>query len=283
MTKIVYTILFLIIIIPIILLISVMITGRVRRAYSVLDSRQEIQINGQTAQTNKFAETYRPIMYKEAGVETPPILFLWYNAVDAGDNFDFIYYNVWENEINPNPLIHKYYSFFRAFYYGYPLYDIEYIQVSVSKTDGKVEMVMFETGPSDNYNSVFNEHIILRAKNIDNVNYDIKLTNRDTLEEVDSYTTKLEFNNTNVKLAVQTWNHLSSILTTEKKGIYTEEVNYNKLVELSDKEYANYKFVRKSQGDHVTRENKLPIFFSVIAIFVFVTLPAFLLSRVKRK
>ncbi len=283
MSKIIYTVLTLLVLIPLILLVSVLITGRVKRAYAVLDSAQEIQISNQTAPVANFAEAYRPIMYKQAQVSTPPILWVWYNAVDQGDKVDFIYYNVWENEINPNPLIHKYYSFFRAFYYGYPLYDIEYVQVTVSKRDGRVETVMFETGPSDNYHSIFNEHIVLRAKFIDGVNYDVRLTNRDTLEELKTYTTPLEFNNTNIKLAVQTWNHLSALLTPEKKANYTEEVNYNKLVELSNQDYANYKFVRKSQADHVTRENKLPIFVSAIAIFVFVSLPAMLLARMKKK
>lgn len=283
MAKIIYTILILFILIPFILLVSVMITGKVRRAYSVLEKNNVIQIGNQTAQVETFAEAYRPIMYKQPEIKTPPILWVWYNAVDTGDTVDFIYYNVWENEINPNPLIHKYYSFFRAFYYGYPLYDIEYIQITVSKSNGNVEMVMFETGPSDNYHSVFNEHIVLRARSIDGINFDVKLTNRDTQEEISSYITKFEFDNTNVKLTVQTWNHLSSILTAEKKAIYTEEMNINRLVELSDKDYANYKFVRKSQGDHITHENKLSIFISGIAIFVFVTLPALLLSRMKRK
>lgn len=283
MSKIIYTILILIVLIPLILLTSVMVTGRVKRAYAVLVSSQEIQINNQTAPVGNFAEAYRPIMYKQAQVSTPPILWVWYNAVDQGDKVDFIYYNVWENEINPNPLIHKYYSFFRAFYYGYPLYDIEYVQVTVSKLNGRVEAVMFETGPSDNYYSIFNEHIILRAEVIDGSNYDVRLTNRDTLEELNAYTTQLEFDNTNVKLAVQTWNHLSALLTPEKKAIYTEELNFNKLVELSNQDYANYKFVRKSQGDHVTRENKFPIFVSAIAIFVFVTLPAKFFARMKKK
>ena len=283
MFKIFFYIIAFIIIIQFVILVSIFITGRVTRAYIALDPSLEIEIKGNVDTIHSFAEKYRPIMYKQPEVTTPPILWVWYNAVDLGDKVNFIYYNVWENEINPNPLIHKYYSFFRAFYYGYPLYDIEYVQVTVSKLDGRVEAIMFETGPSDNYNSIFNEHIVLRAKIIDGVNYDVRLTNRDTLEELNTYATQLDFDNTNVKLVVQTWNHLSSLLTVDKKAIYTEEVHYNKLIELSDKDYASYKFVRKSQADHVTKENKYPIFISSVAIFVFVTLPAMLLTRMKKK
>lgn len=266
-----------------VILFSVFITGRVNRSYPVLSVDEDITVNSITANLSIFAEKYRPIMYKQSDVTTPPILWVWYNAVDMGDKIDFIYYNVWENEINPNPIIHKYYSFFRAFYYGYPLYDIEYIQITVSKLDGQVQAIMFETGPSDNYHSVINEHIVLRAKLINDVNYDVRLINRDTLEELSAYTSHLEFDNYNVKLAVQTWNHLSSILTSEKKYIYTEEVHYNNLIELSDKDYASYKFVRKSQGDHITRENRLSIFTCALATFVFVILPASLLLHAKKK
>jgi hypothetical protein len=274
--------LFYIILFFVVLLVSVFITGRDKRAYLVLDENSVIKINKQNRKVNEFAEKYRPIMYKQLEVKTPPILWVWYNVVDMGDKIDFIYYNVWENEINPNPIVHRYYSFFRAFYYGYPLYDIEYVQVTVSKSDGHVEAVMFETGPSDNYYSIFNEHIVLKATSLVEGNYTIRLINRETRDEIRSFVTQPEFDNMNIKLGVQTWNHLSTLLLASNDKVYTNEVSHNQIKYLLDNDYAQNKFVRKSQGDHVTKENKISVFISVIAIFIFVTLPAKILSRAKK-
>jgi hypothetical protein len=272
-----------IILIPVALLISVFITGRANRTYAVLDDNFEIEIKGSKAKVHVFAEKYLPIMYKQFEIKTPPILWVWSNAVDMGDKIDFIYYNVWENEINPNPLIHAYYSFFRAFYYGYPLYDIEYVQITISKSDGHVEAIMFETGPSDNFYSLFNEHIVLKASAIGEGNYAIKLINRDTQDEIKSFVTKLKFDDLHIKLGVQTWNHLSTLLLASNQAMYTEEVPYHQLKQLSDKEYADYKFVRKSQGEHVTTENRASILICTIATFVFVTFAAKLFSRAKKR
>jgi hypothetical protein len=283
MEKIVLYLIVFIVLFPVIILTSVFITGRVDRAYPVLADDLEIEINGKRANVHAFAEKYSPIMYKQSEVQTPPILWVWYNAVDMRDKVDFIYYVVWENEINPNPLIHRYYSIFRAFYYGYPLYDIEYVQISVSKLNGNVEAFMFETGPSDNYYSIVNEHLVLKATNIGEGNYAIRLIDRDTKGELDSFIGNPGFADLHLKLGVQTWNHLSTLILPSKDSIYTDEVSYSRLKYLIDDEYANNKFVRKSQGDHVTEENKISVLVSAIAIFIFVTFPGILLSRIKKQ
>lgn len=282
MEKIFLYLLALFILIPVVTLASVFVTGRVYRSYPVLADDSKIEINGKWAEINEHAEKYIPFMYKQEAVITPPLLWVWYNAVDMGDKIDFVYYNVWENEINPNPLVHRYYSFFRAFYYGYPLYDIEYVQITVSKLNGYVLAFMFETGPSNDYYSIFNEHLVVKAEFISDGDYAIQIINRDTRKEMESFIDKPQFDNMHVKLGVQTWNHLSALMLPSNATIYTQEVPHNRLKYLSNTEYAKYKFVRKSQGDHITRENKLNILISSIAIFVFVTLPATLLSGFKK-
>lgn len=281
MLKIVFYILAVIVAVLISVLLSVFLTGRVKRSYPVLSGETKIEIDRFFDTVDNFANKYRPIMYKQATVETPPILWVWYNAVDNGESVDFVYYNVWENEISPNTTIHRYYSFFRAFYYGYPLYDIEYVQVSVTKRDGRVKSVMFETGPSNDYYSVFNEHIVLKAT-YGKKDYLVNLTDRDSKESISSYNDTPQFQNLNIKLGVQTWNHLSVLLLPSNSSFYVEEVPYRSLKFLSNEDYAGYKFARKSQGDHVTKENKLGVAFSAIAIFVFVTIPSKLLSIRKK-
>lgn len=272
-----------VIIAPLLLLILAFLTGRVNRSYPVMDGTLEVEINGEKGALQSFAEKYQPVMYKQPEIVTPPILWVWWNAVDRGDKIDFIYYNVWENEINPNPTVHSYYSFFRSFYYGYPLYDIEYIQVTISKLTGQVDGIRFETGPSDNFHSLFNEHIVLKASHVGGIDYAVKLINRDTRNEIKSFAAQPKFDGSHISLGVQTWNHLSNLLVASNESIYLERVPAGQLKQLSDDEYASYKFVRKSQGDHVTTEDPISRVVSIVAVFVFVTAMATLFARFKKR
>jgi len=264
-----------------ILLIAAYITGRDKRAYSVLNPNDVLKINGQTNTVQGFSSIYSPFVFKQIDVNTPPLLWIWYNAVDSGDHIDFIYYFVWENEINPNPVIHSSYSIFRAFYYGYPLLDIEYFQVEVSKSDGKVVGMMFETGPSDDFYSIVNEHIVVRASMAPLSGYNVRYINRSTGVEIKVTEIIPQFTGSHVDVGVQTWNHLSTLISAGNVLVYTKNITPNELKFLSDIDYSNYKFVRKSQGSHVTNEYKMGNIISAIAIFIIVIIPAKIISNIK--
>ncbi len=266
-----------------VLLIAVYVTGREARAYPVLAEDTLTQVGSGQIAVRDLAVRYHPLVYKQPEVESPPLLWLWYNAVDAGDHIDLIYYFVWQNEINPIPLIHRYYSIFRAFYYGYPLYDIEYFQVGVAKGDGSIASLMFETGPSDDFYSVINAHIVVQAGRLASGEYQARYLDRSTQAEIRSLTLVPEFDGEHVKVAAQTWNHLSTLVTAGNDSVYTEGLDSDLVKNLSAADYSNYKFVRKSQGSHVTRENRFGVLVSAAAIFILVTLPAMLLSRLRAK
>ena len=281
MLKIILNVFAWVLLIVCILLIAVHITGRDKRSYSVLNPNDMLKIDGQTNTVQGFSSIYSPFVFKQADVNTPPLLWIWYNAVDAGDHIDFIYYFVWENEINPNPVIHSSYSIFRAFYYGYPLLDIEYFQIEVSKSDGKVVGMMFETGPSDDFYSIVNEHIVVKASMAPSSSYNVRYINRSTGAEIKSAEMAPQFIGSHLNVGVQTWNHLSILINSRNTLIYTENITPNDLKFLSGTDYSSYKFVRKSQGSHVTNENKMGIFVSAIAIFIIVIIPAKIISNIK--
>lgn len=263
------------------LLLGAFLSGRDKRAYPVMDPSVSVMMSGESMSVQQLAEKYQPLVYLDPAVKNPPLLWQWYNAVDVQDHIDLVYYTVWQNEINPNALIHAYYSLFRAAYYGYPLYDIEYFQVSVSKADGSIQRLMFETGPSDNFYSVFNTHIVAQVERQADGSYEERLSDRDSGEELRSFPIAPEFSGQHAKFAVQTWNHLSKLVTADNAGQYAKQVAVSDLRNLSASDYSNYKFVRKSQGTHVTRESGRSILMAVPAGLLLVTYPFWLLSKVQ--
>ena len=144
------------------LLIGVAITGRDRRAYPVLPPEAIVTVAGQRFTVAELAARYQPRFYLRPDTPSPPLLWVWYEAVlnNAGV-ISLVYYQTWETEVNPNPTIQKLYSVFRAAYYGYPLYDIEYFQVDVALADSTVTRLRFETGATDDFFMVLSDHIIV--------------------------------------------------------------------------------------------------------------------------
>jgi hypothetical protein len=90
------------------------------------------------------------------------------------------------------------------------------------------------------------------------------------------------FEQNRVLVLAQTWNHLSRLLTAEDQNMQVLDAE---LKMLSPDEYSQYKFVRKSQGDHRTREDALGVALGTIAVILYVTIPAaaiYLFKKPKR-
>jgi hypothetical protein len=267
-----------------ILLLSVLIvsyyTGRDKRSYKTLLPSDTFIIGGNTFTIENLAQQYKPEMYLRPSTPTPKLKWIWYEATPNDRTIDFTYYFNWENEINPNKTIHKLYSIFRAAYYGYPLYDIEYFQITVNKSNGLVQRIRFETSKSDDYFPTVVEHIILGVDRDVNGNY-YKTKISSTGEKISSKEPiDVEFDNQRVKAGVQTWNHLTRLL--DKNAIPEYSLLQDMPLKfLSDSDYKSYKFVRKSQGDHKTKENKITFYISCVLVFMFVTVPIYFIRRRK--
>lgn len=271
-----------ILIVCLVLLLSVLIasyiTGRDKRAYKSLLPSESLNIAGQTTTIDSFAQLYKPEMFLRPNTPTPPLKWIWYEATPNDTTIDFTYYFAWENEINPNKTIHNLYSIFRAAYYGYPLYDIEYFQVNIDKSTGLIKRLRFETSKSDDYFPTIVEHIIIAINRTQNGNY-IKYKINDSGENLSSQEPiDLICEDKRVKAGVQTWNHLTRLLDSNVVSEYSL-LQDMPLKFLTDSDYKRYKFVRKSHGDHKTKENKITFYIALLLSFLCVSIPTYFIRR----
>lgn len=262
------------------LLAAVALTGHDKRSYSVLNQHDVVIVDGKTIRISDLASKYMPKMYLRPSTPSPPLLFIWYEAALAYKTIDFIYYFVWENEVNPNKIIHKLYSVFRAAYYGTAPYDIEYFQVNVDRANEAVIRLRFETSNSDDYYQVLQEHIVAHITLKANGDYEEVRTSQDGKELSRSPLIQVEFESKRVRVGVQTWNHLSRLLNnqTQKYNLLQEAP----LAPLSERDYSRYKLARRSQGDYKTKESNFKLPGVSILIFMFTFLIAWLIRMMNR-
>ena len=261
------------------LLFSVAITGHDQRAYSVMDPGDLVEVAGRQLSIEDLASVYQPKVFLRSTNTSPPLLWVWFEAVLNENSVDLVYYHVWENEINPNAAFHKLYSIFRAAYYGFPLYDIEYFQVSISRTSGEVVSLVFETSLGDDFSVTLSEHIVVRYELGNDGKYMETWITR-TGDEISRVAgVPVYFDGMRVLVNVQTWNHLTSILSGSRSEYLFLDAS---LRALSAEDYSKLKFVRKSQGDHRTIENRWTRPLAVLASFLLVTLPAGVIYHFRR-
>lgn len=264
-------------------LLGVYITGRTNRAYPVLMPNKKIIVSKNEITTEKLAKKYKPIMYLRETTSSPPLLWVWYEVVPNKKTYDIVYYFNWENEINPNKRINILYSIFRSAYYGYPLYDIEYFQVNVNKETANIDKIKFETSEINKYDQEVVGHIIADVKYINSDTYK-EIHRKKSGEIVKEEIIKPLFEGSHVLAGVITWNHLSCLLDSNNIKEYTICVDSNITLRfLSDKDYSKFKFARKSQGDHKTKENKVPLVIALLSILLITTLPIYLRYKILNK
>ncbi len=258
-------------------------TGRVDRAYAVLDPSADIQVGSETLSVEELASRYQPITRLGYANPSPPLLQTDYEVVDNADTWDIDYYNVWEDEINPIPLIHQIYRFFRSAYYGSPVRDIEYIQINISKVDGTISMVQFETSPGTNYSVVISVHLVARYIRTDGDKFNVIITDKDSGGQVDTQEGVVPwFEGSHLVIEVATWNHLSRLATQDIASSSTRL--QPPLHFLTNEEYRSMKFVRKSQGDHQTVESPVGRAIGVGAMMVFAAVSGYwIAARLSKK
>ena len=261
------------------ILLAAAITGRDHQAYPVLLPEEQIKVGGHGREVVGLALEYQPRMFLRNETPSPALLWTWYEVIQDSDTVDIVYYQNWEDEVNPNPTIDKLYSVFRAAYYGYPTYDIEYFQVKISRSTGGVVELLYETSPTDDYYVTISEHLISRCIIRDDGFCDQILTTRNG-EEISHSSLEVKFDENHVLVLAQTWNHLTRLLSSSDKNVQFLDSN---LKYLTKADYSRYKFVRKSQGDNKTQENRWTLPIAVLSTFVFVTLPAILIEYTRRR
>jgi hypothetical protein len=191
-----------------------------------------------------------------------------------------VYHPAWENEIHPNPILHRLYSAYRAVYYGLPLWDIEYIQININREDGTIRKVRYETSVSGDYYRALSLHHYVFV-NKDNGTYNKKVVDGDgkLIGETTDISLPLRDGH-RLSFGILTWSHQLILLDASPEG-YTIEMQMP-LEHLSERDYAKYKFCRKSQGDYVTTESKIILSVLTIISFLAITLPGFILAKKRR-
>jgi hypothetical protein len=246
--------LILLLVITALTLLAATLTGRDPRAYSVLDADASLELAGEHLSADELAKRYQPQMKLQSATPSPPLLFVFYEIISSPTSWDIVYYNVWEDEINPNPFIHKAYRLFRAAYYGCPVRDIEYIQLNVAKQSGQVSRMRFETTPGEDYFVVFSTHLIAEYTPAAGGLYAERVSDKDSGTLVRQGSVSPLFNGSRPQVGAATWNHLSRLVLAANSTAF-DQVLEAPLQVLSAAEYRSYKFVRKSQADYQTLEN----------------------------
>lgn len=233
-------------------LLAAHLGGHVKRAYAVTSAAQRIEIGGEQKSAGEWAEEFRPEVTVRSTNFTPPLLKLLYEVIEQDDVVTFVYYQVWEDEIHPNPLYHKAYRLFRAAYYGSPVRDIEYFEVNVNRTSGAIEQLMFETSPGADYNVRLSEHLIAYVTRAESGDYFMRLTRKNGDPFGAQAFVPVQFEKQHILIGPVTWNHLT-VLVDPNDRTYDRRF-FAPLAYLTDETYASMKFVRKSQGTFQTVE-----------------------------
>lgn len=195
------------------MLLGLFATGRDKRAYATLAAGETVLVGGRQVSAEGLAESCSPQMHLHSETPSPPLLWTFYEVVpDPGGGFvDVVYYFVWENEINPNPAIHRLYSLFRAAYYGYPVYDIEYLQVRIESDSRRISDILFETATTSNYFETVKEHIVARYAAGQKGRFDETMTDQAGAPLSHREGVELFFEDHHVKVVALTWNHLTRL------------------------------------------------------------------------
>lgn len=241
------------------------LTGRVKRAYATLPAGAVVKIAGVEKALPDWAKEYQPVMMQRSRLPTPPLLAVLYEAVDQPEELVLVYYHVWEDEVHPDPVYHRLYWLFRAAFYGYPVRDIEFFQVSVSKQSGEVTQVLFETTPGSDYFVRLSKHILARYHRT-GTGYRLTLSERDGELISEQERAPVQFQNHRIVVGVATWNHLTQAVKPDDADF--DRTATAPLDLLTEEGYRNGKYVRKSQGDFKTSLPLIDRWFGLFAMGV---------------
>lgn len=230
------------------LLAAAALTGRTKRRYFVYAPEDSVQLAGQSLSIRRIAEEYQPRMYVRASTPSPKLLWVWYEAVPTTSGIELIYYHAWENEVHPHTLIHSLYSIFRAAYYGYPLYDIEYFQMSIDRDAGAISALRFETSRREDFYQWAPRHVTARWTLNDDGTYRVVQSSGREADVERIQSANLMRDGNRIRIGAQTWNHLTRVLD-ETDAEYGRAIDAP-LRFLSDGQYRRHKFARRSRGDY---------------------------------
>jgi hypothetical protein len=205
-------------------------------------------VAGKKLGLEQLATFFQPQLFQKPGDYSPPALAMWWEAIDAGDSLALVYHPVWQDERHPMPLLHWIYYAYRAIVYGVPVRDIEYLQINISRSDGLIQRIRYETSSAASYGQSIVEHvrIIIDRDGTEYMETATAPDNAPIVRSISAISPPLKF-------GIATWSH-QFVLLENSVGDYTVPLAMP-LEYLTEANYRKYKLARRSQGDFATTES----------------------------
>lgn len=252
------------------------ITGNTIRSYLYYEADAVVSINNKSLTVTDLAQQYQPVLSRPQHENIPTPLSMWWEAIANESEIVLVYHPVWEDEFHPNPIVNKLYYIYRGIVYGFPVRDIEFIQINIERTSGEISKVRFEGSIDNIYNTTISQHTFITITK-QNGDYYIQTI----LPDGKTITEPINIVGPTLKFGAATWSH-QFVFLENTSNYYTQEIPFQ-LEYLTDKEYSNHKLARRSQGDFATQEGVISVFFRYATMVVFVVFPTIIARILHRK
>jgi hypothetical protein len=215
------------------------LTGKIPRHYQTLPFTTSVTIAERGMFLEEFVAKYAPALIPHSEAEEPEVCL--FEVVEQEEFYIINYWYFWREEFHPNKVIDEMYRMLRhAYYGGNTTKDAEPVQVTVSKQTGRIDTIKFRTDPRNR----FDVFVPKRTPAIvTQVGAKYAYTVGGSEQEISP-----EFvESTQIKLVIQTWNHL---FTLSKTGTPLEIP----LLWLDEKAYKDLKITRRTGGKETIKD-----------------------------
>ncbi|MFY0651828.1 MAG: hypothetical protein JXQ96_07330 [Cyclobacteriaceae bacterium] len=129
--------------------VGLMITGNLNRDYEVLEKGSSVKINGKKISQEKVALRSLPRVQVGNSIDESELENIYYEMIEEDSKIVVNYFFSWKGENHPNSILNVASKIWRLIYFRFATSDVEFIQVNINKSSGKVEEVKFKNGSND--------------------------------------------------------------------------------------------------------------------------------------
>jgi hypothetical protein len=230
------------------------ITGKIPRHYNTLPFTDSVTIAERGMFLEEFVTKYAPALVLHSELEEPEACL--FEVVEQEEFYIINYWYFWHEEFHPNKIIDEVYRILRHTYYGSKTAkDAEPVQVTISKQTGHIYTIKFRTDPRNRFDIFLPKRTPAIVKQVDS-----KYVY--TVGGIEQEISPDFMDATQIKLTIQTWNHL---FTLSKTGTPLEVP----LLWLDEKLYKELKITRRKGGKETIKDwvITLILIFTIIGVW----------------
>jgi hypothetical protein len=206
-------------------------------ASTVLNNPGHImRIGGKELALSEIAARYLPILYLHKKLDNMRPDRVLYEALEQDGVLYMNYYVQWRDEIAPFLIYHIVYQQIRKIRYG-AITDIEFVELGINLTNGRVDSMAFEWDPNGKPNSPVPLHYMIVATRCMDASA-FRVTVRD--EPADPFEIKFEADRPTILVPV--WNHIYDFYRGE--GVRLDDPP---LEPMTEQLYAKYWMAKRSR------------------------------------